>query len=135
MSIEKGSEYFLEANPPEFYGYYADYDWVLFCSLFGKMIDLPAGFPMYCIDLKQMLDERAKNITQIEMTGMLYNSDDWEIISPLPKYIHSIEDYTLEMKLELLKDYKKYPKQENEHNALEDAKWNKKLYDFIQQIK
>lgn len=29
---------------PEFYGYYADYDWVLFCSLFGRMIDLPNGF-------------------------------------------------------------------------------------------
>lgn len=41
----------------EFYGYYADYDWVLFCSLFGRMIDLPKGFPMYCRDLKQMMDD------------------------------------------------------------------------------
>lgn len=43
---------------PVFYGYYADYDWVLFCSLFGRMIDLPKGFPMYCRDLKQMMDEK-----------------------------------------------------------------------------
>lgn len=43
---------------PEFYAYYADYDWVLFCSLFGRMIDLPSGFPMYCRDLKQMMDEK-----------------------------------------------------------------------------
>lgn len=42
---------------PEFYGYYADYDWVLLCSLFGRMMDLPKGFPMYCIDLKQSFDE------------------------------------------------------------------------------
>lgn len=42
----------------EVYGYYADYDWVLFCSLFGRMIDLPKGFPMYCRDLKQMMDEK-----------------------------------------------------------------------------
>ena len=41
---------------PEFYAYYADYDWVVFCWLFGRMIDLPKGFPMYCRDLKQMLD-------------------------------------------------------------------------------
>jgi hypothetical protein len=47
----------------EFYGYYADYDWVLFCSLFGTMIDLPKGFPMYCIDLKQTLDELQLNFT------------------------------------------------------------------------
>jgi hypothetical protein len=42
----------------ELYGYFADYDWVLFCSLFGRMIDLPKGFPMYCRDLKQMMDEK-----------------------------------------------------------------------------
>ncbi|KKK70289.1 hypothetical protein LCGC14_2925490 [marine sediment metagenome] len=42
---------------PKFYAYYADYDWVVFCWLFGKMISLPEGFPKYCIDLKQMLDE------------------------------------------------------------------------------
>lgn len=41
----------------EVYGYYADYDWVLFCSLFGTMMDLPNGFPMYCRDLKQMMDD------------------------------------------------------------------------------
>jgi len=41
---------------PEFYGYYADYDWVVFCWIFGRMIDLPKHFPMYCIDLKQELD-------------------------------------------------------------------------------
>jgi len=41
---------------PEFYGYYADHDWVVFCWIFGRMIDLPEHFPMYCIDLKQILD-------------------------------------------------------------------------------
>lgn len=41
----------------EFWGYYADYDWVVFCSLFGRMIDLPKGFPMYCRDIKQLMDE------------------------------------------------------------------------------
>jgi len=40
----------------EFYGYYADYDWVVFCWIFGTMMDLPSGFPMYCRDLKRMLD-------------------------------------------------------------------------------
>jgi hypothetical protein len=45
---------------PEFYGYYCDYDWVCFCWLFGKMISLPQGFPMYCRDLKQTFDEKQK---------------------------------------------------------------------------
>jgi hypothetical protein len=44
--------------PVEFYGYFADYDWVVFCWLFGRMIDLPKGFPYFCMDLKQMMVER-----------------------------------------------------------------------------
>lgn len=33
---------------PRFWAYYADYDWVAFCQLFGTMMDLPQGYPMYC---------------------------------------------------------------------------------------
>lgn len=44
-------------DKPEFWGYYADYDWVVFCWLFGSMIDLPKGWPMYCRDLKQLSDD------------------------------------------------------------------------------
>lgn len=83
---------------PEFYAYYADYDWVVFCWLFGRMIDLPEGFPMYCRDLKQMLDEYAEKCS---------------------------------ISVETLKAHEAYPKQENEHNALDDAKWNAKLYKFL----
>lgn len=42
---------------PEFWGYYADYDWVAFCQLFGPMVALPKGFPMYCRDIKQLADQ------------------------------------------------------------------------------
>lgn len=56
--VKRSKEYGWRSEPIEFYGYYADYDWVLFCSLFGRMIDLPKGFPMYCRDLKQMMDEK-----------------------------------------------------------------------------
>lgn len=43
---------------PQLYGYYSDYDHVALCWLFGKMIDLPEGFPKYCKDLKQIFDEK-----------------------------------------------------------------------------
>jgi hypothetical protein len=42
---------------PEFWGYYADYDWVVFAQIFGKMIDLPANWPMFCRDIKQIAVE------------------------------------------------------------------------------
>lgn len=40
---------------PEFWGYFADYDWVVMCQLFGRMVDLPKGWPKYCLDLKQWM--------------------------------------------------------------------------------
>jgi len=93
----------------EFYGYYSAYDWVVFCWLFGKMIDLPNGFPMYCIDLKQELDEIQEKRFGLSMfKGGLTNN---------------------------IKDLPKYPKKTNEHNALQDARWNLSLYKFIQTLK
>jgi 3' exoribonuclease, RNase T-like len=41
---------------PEFWAYYADYDWVALCQLYGRMIDLPKGWPMFCRDVKQLAD-------------------------------------------------------------------------------
>ena len=41
---------------PEIWAYYADYDWVVLCQLFGTMMDLPKGWPMYCRDVKQLCD-------------------------------------------------------------------------------
>lgn len=77
--------------PPTFYGYYSDYDWVVFCSLFGRMLDLPKGYPMYCLDLKQ----------------------DMHVIG-----------FTKEWK-------DKYVPGDNEHHALADARWNKKLHEMM----
>ncbi len=60
----------------EVYAYFADYDWVLLCSLFGRMIDLPKGMPMYCRDLKQMMDE-------------LFLPPEWkDMVCPAPKNEH-----------------------------------------------
>jgi hypothetical protein len=42
---------------PEIWAYYADYDHVVFCQLFGTMMDLPNGFPMYTKDIKQLCDD------------------------------------------------------------------------------
>jgi hypothetical protein len=41
---------------PELWAYFADYDHVLLSLLFGRMIDLPKGFPKYTRDIKQLMD-------------------------------------------------------------------------------
>lgn len=102
----------------EFYTYYGAYDWVVFCWLFGKMIDLPDGFPMFSRDLKVMLDDKAKSFANIQRITV--NQD--------------IKAKTFEDKLKLVKAMHNYPTQDNLHNALDDAKWNLKLYKFIQTL-
>ena len=109
---------------PEFYGYYADYDWVLFCSLFGRMIDLPKGFPMYMRDLKQTLDEKAECAYCIDRSNNSIRHPDFQ-----KTMYENASGY-----LNHLKKMADYPKQENEHNSLSDAKWNKKLYKFLNTI-
>jgi len=52
--IGKEVEAFVGTDKPEFWGYYADYDWVVFCQMFGAMVDLPKGWPMFCRDIKQL---------------------------------------------------------------------------------
>lgn len=49
---------FVGVDKPEWWAYYADYDWVALCQLFGTMMDLPDGWPMYCRDIKQLCDEQ-----------------------------------------------------------------------------
>lgn len=39
---------------PEFWAYYADYDWVALCQLYGTMMQLPEGWPKFCLDIKQV---------------------------------------------------------------------------------
>lgn len=41
---------------PEFWAYYASYDWVVLCQLFGRMIDLPKHWPMRVRDVMQLAD-------------------------------------------------------------------------------
>lgn len=46
------------AGQPQFWAYFADYDWVVLCSIFGRMIDLPHFFPHFCMDIKQEMVTR-----------------------------------------------------------------------------
>lgn len=50
-------EFMPPAAKPKVWGYYADYDWVVFCQLFGAMIGLPRGYPMFCRDLMQLAED------------------------------------------------------------------------------
>jgi hypothetical protein len=55
--IRADVEAFIRATPePSLWAWYAAYDHVMYAQLFGRMIDLPQGFPMHTNDLKQEAD-------------------------------------------------------------------------------
>jgi hypothetical protein len=133
--IAEEVKHFVNSSTPpvkeskEFYGYYADYDWVVFCWLFGYMKDLPACFPMYCKDLKQMLDEKAMQMSSWDLSKLHCPSCSHNIY----EYIDETNDGSY--KIEALKKYHPdFPKQENEHDALADARWNRRLFYFLKNL-
>jgi len=99
LPVQEGGGYFPatqfewpEGKPkPQFYGYYASYDWVVFCWLFGSMIYLPKGFPMYPLDIQQMIVQ--------------FGIDKDKLKQAVP--------------------------QTHQHNALADAEWNEKAFNYI----
>lgn len=115
---------------PEFYGYFADYDWVCFCWLFGKMINLPEGFPMYCRDLKQIMDEKTEVIKDYSVG---------KPISPAQLFWLSGKGVTFGEAESIdwdkwIKNHPRYPENPKEHHALSDAQFNKQLYHFLNEL-
>lgn len=92
---------------PVFYAYYAAYDWMFLCQLFGGMMELPERFPKYCRDLKQMLDERIENWIRINEYS---KHNFFELLNIVKEHLWC------------------FKKNENEHKASEDAMFNRNLY-------
>jgi hypothetical protein len=46
-----------DENGINFWGGWSAYDWVVFCWIFGSMNDLPKGYPYYCNDVIQWINQ------------------------------------------------------------------------------
>ncbi|NJN10029.1 MAG: 3'-5' exoribonuclease, partial [Richelia sp. RM1_1_1] len=81
-------------SEPEFWAYYADYDWVVLCQLFGTMMDLPSSFPMYCNDIKQLCNSVGNPKLQKQLTNQHHALHDarWckQIYDYLSNYLEEI---------------------------------------------
>ena len=54
---EEVREFVGAKTQPEFWAYCGDYDWVILCQLFGRMDQLPARWPHYCMDVRQWFEQ------------------------------------------------------------------------------
>ena len=77
-------------SKPEIWTYYGGFDMVVFAQLFGKMIDLPDGLPMFDMDLKQwsvqLGDPELPTQTSTEhnsLSDAKHNQVMWEFLNNL----------------------------------------------------
>lgn len=77
---------------PEFWAYYADYDWVALCQLFGIMMNLPEHYPKFCMDLKQLAVMNGNPALPKQESGehdaladARWNRDVYAFLTALPK--------------------------------------------------
>lgn len=92
-------EFILEGDGlHELWGYYSDYDHVVLAQLYGRMVDMPKGFPWFTLDLKQCM---------FMSRGMI---DDQIVVNPVPVQAGV------------------------EHHALADARWNRDVYKWLEEM-
>lgn len=79
---------------PELWGYYSAYDHVALCQLFGTMMDLPKGWPMYTRDIKQWCDELGNPALPEQGKGehhaladAKWNKQAWEFLRDRAAYV------------------------------------------------
>ncbi|AMU78480.1 DnaQ-like DNA polymerase III subunit [Mycobacterium phage SkinnyPete] len=68
-------EFLLAVDPPELWANYAAYDHVVLAQLWGRMISLPKGLPMFTHDLQQLL-ETMPDFEKPEQDGTEHNALD-----------------------------------------------------------
>lgn len=120
----------------KFWAYYADYDWVVFCWIFGTMMDLPKGMPMYCRDLKQEVDllELPKQLYPSKQMLDKDSAEAWleseaEKETQYPILSARYDGLTKEKWMQKKRNGKKYASFViEEHNAAFDANWNRLLH-------
>ncbi|WP_175324748.1 polyadenylate-specific 3'-exoribonuclease AS [Frankia sp. Cppng1_Ct_nod] len=77
-------------GPPELWAWYAAYDHVVLCQLFGTMTDLPRPFPRFTRDLRQLWEEvgcpqlpRPPRDAHDALADARHNLARWRVLAPL----------------------------------------------------
>lgn len=79
----------------ELWAWYADYDHVALCQLFGKMIDLPEAFPMFTRDLRQHWEYKGYPVLPKQEEGEHNSLDDARYNRVLWEYLEGFDNGTV----------------------------------------
>lgn len=80
---------------PEFWADFAAYDWVALCQLYGRMIDLPPDWPMFCLDVRHLVHIAGGDRVRLPtFSGVAHDAlaDAWHC-RKIWQYLHTQVDY------------------------------------------
>ena len=85
---EQVRQFVLDADNPELWGWYSSYDHVVLAQLFGTMIDLPSGFPMWTNDVRQLSQQYGnprlpaqKGVEHHALADARWTKEAWEYLT------------------------------------------------------
>jgi hypothetical protein len=84
---------------PEFWGYYADYDWVILCGMYGSMMNRPDSWPMRSLDIEQYMWHLGLSSEDIPVT----NVGEHDALNDA-HYNHELFNYCLELQKSTTED-------------------------------
>jgi hypothetical protein len=61
-------------DSPEFWAWFASYDWICLSQLFGRMLDVPRGWPQGVMDLRQMVIREYNNVRLPAQNSIEHNA-------------------------------------------------------------
>lgn len=91
-AIAEGVKRFLTQHngPVELWGYYSAYDHVVLAQLWGTMMQLPSGVPMWTNDVQQVAASRGLDNSLPQQTGTAHNAlDDARWTRKAWEYLHA----------------------------------------------
>lgn len=78
-------------DAPEVWAWFGSYDWVALCQLYGSMVELPRGWPMFVRDVEQVRVAMGRPDIQ-QMRGQQHNAlADAEHVRVVWQHLRKIE--------------------------------------------
>lgn len=85
-------DFLLSDGTPELWAWFASYDHIVLAQLFGKMMDLPSGIPMYTHDLRSFLDYIAYTKVPAQESGNHDALADAKHLKRMYEYIFKVDN-------------------------------------------
>jgi hypothetical protein len=101
--------FLLSAPKPQLWGWFSAYDHVVLAQLFGTMLDLPRGIPMFTNDLRSLIDRLGVKTIPPQGAGMHDALEDARLLKIRYEYVIALTEDNSAAPESAIKDTSKKP--------------------------